>query len=90
MEKLTLRKVTSAIARIIEVVSWFGVGCLLVTSLVLTINKNLVMNDYESQAAAGGHMSFTTSGGVDLTERFITSIGNGTVFFELLPYNIKS
>lgn len=86
MKNSTLRNVTAVIAKIIEVVSWFCCGCLLVATLVLTINKKLIMDEYEGEVAANGHFSFTAANGVDITDRFIASVGNGTVFWELAPY----
>ena len=83
MKNSKLRNVTAIIAKIIEVASWFVCGCLLVATLVLTINKNLIMDEYEGEVASNGHFSMTGTNGADLTDRFNASVGNGTVFWRL-------
>lgn len=88
MKNSALRNATAVIAKIIEVVSWFVVGCLLVASLVLTINKYLIMDEYDKEVVSGGNVSLSAANGVDINERFIASVGNGTVFWELAPYMI--
>lgn len=86
MKNSTLRNVTAIIAKIIEVVSWFVTASLLVSSLVLAINKSLIMDEYNKEVATNGQFSLTVTNGADLTDSFMASVARGTAFFELAPY----
>lgn len=85
MKNSKLRNLTANLSRIIEVVSWAGIGILVVESILLTIFNDKVIADYNNGALSGG--TFTVNG-MDNTQQFMEAIEKGLAFWEFLPYII--
>ncbi len=87
MENSKLRNVTAILSRVIEIACWLVAACLIVSAIVLTINRNDVMTAYESGMFSADSVKITGTQG-DMTGWFVEAIVNGKIAFVFFPYTI--
>lgn len=82
MQKSNLRNITAVMAKIIEVLSWIGAVCIVLSMIVLFATRDMIAEAYKSGAFDSQSISVT---GVD-SEAFINSLTNGSGIVALVPF----
>ncbi len=81
MKNSKLRNVTAVMAKIIEVLGWFGTACIAIGSALIVIFNDEIVESYNSGVMEANNASLNVTGGT--TEQFMQMVeeGNGAYFF---------
>jgi hypothetical protein len=87
MKDSKLRKVTAFLAKVIEVVGWFGAALMIITTVILMVGKKQIMEAYQSGTLKAG--SITLTGTVNNSPEWAMDVvGRGGAVFIFIPLAI--
>lgn len=87
MKDLRLKNVTAVLAKVIEVVSWFGAAMLIIMSVVLTVNRNLVEEIYTSQVMESKSITINSASAAT-SNMIVEGVFKGDAAFIFSPYAV--